>query len=196
MEEKKAAAVRYMLAAAVLIGLLFFVFTSEYITVLAIEPFDKEKTSINHTNKELVFSGLEFEHQKETFVISYTHSVNKGRVKDYYVIKSIDNMYILEMFKTRFLSYGAGMSEPEGNEIFLQTDDYIEISGMQRQMSFLVMAVGVIADHCIEIGSYTIKLTSYFTPQQRIKIVYKKISLIKYLESIMHRRLVKVVYTG
>jgi hypothetical protein len=192
LKKKKITAVSIMLAAAVLIWFFVFLLTVKYITVLVIEPFDKENTSIKHNNKELVFSGLEFDNQEESFVISYTHSVNKGRVKDYYAVKKSGENYILEMFKTRFLSYGAGMSDPEENEVFLQTDDYIEISGMQRQMPFLVMAVGVIADHCIEIESHTIMLTSYFTPQQRIKIQYKKITLIKYLESVMYKRFIEV----
>ena len=44
------------------------------------------------------------------FVISYTHSVNKGRVHDYYKHTPEKK---LELYKTSFVSYGAGIPEPE-----------------------------------------------------------------------------------
>ena len=47
---------------------------------------------------------------KEGFIISYTHSVNKGRVHDYY---SFLPDRTLELYKTQFVSYGAGIPEPE-----------------------------------------------------------------------------------
>ena len=43
------------------------------------------------------------------FIISYTHSVNKGRVHDYYRSAQKDE---LELYKTQFVSYGAGIPEP------------------------------------------------------------------------------------
>lgn len=50
------------------------------------------------------------------FIISYTHSVNKGRVRDFYFIDKDGNI-VLD--KTRFVSYGAGIAEPEKMKILL-----------------------------------------------------------------------------
>ena len=47
---------------------------------------------------------------KEGFIISYTHSVNKGRVHDFYRPAKDGG---LELYKTEFVSYGAGIPEPE-----------------------------------------------------------------------------------
>ena len=51
---------------------------------------------------------------KNGFCISYTHSVNKGRVHDYYVFDK--NTSELIMTRTHFVSYGAGIPEPEETE--------------------------------------------------------------------------------
>ena len=58
-----------------------------------------------------------FNINRKEFLISYTHSVNKGRIRDYYIINN--NNIVLD--KTRFVSYGAGMSDPEGNEKIIIT---------------------------------------------------------------------------
>ena len=48
---------------------------------------------------------------KKEFIISYIHSVNKSKIRDYYNINK-DKDIVLE--KTRFVSYGAGVPEPKG----------------------------------------------------------------------------------
>lgn len=123
------------------------------------------------------------------FVISYTHSVNKGRVHDYY--KHTQDKK-LELYKTSFVSYGAGIPEPDETPgaVFSVTDDHYVINGINRVVPRLVMAVGLIAEHSItfdeafEVGPKEFFLTDFFEPQTSIIFEYKRISLITY---ILHR---------
>ena len=123
------------------------------------------------------------------FVISYTHSVNKGRVHDFYRHTPDKN---LELYKTSFVSYGAGIPEPEETPgaVFTVTDNHYEISGINRVVPRLVMAVGLIAEHSItfdeafEVNHKEFYLTDFFEPQTSIIFEYKRVSLITY---ILHR---------
>lgn len=120
------------------------------------------------------------------FVISYTHSVNKGRVHDFY--KPTQDKK-LELYKTSFVSYGAGIPEPEETPgaVFTVTDDHYVISGLNRIVPRLVMAVGLIAEHSItfdeafEVGQKEFYLTDFFEPQTSIIFEYKKVSFITYI---------------
>ena len=123
---------------------------------------------------------------KKGFVISYTHSVNKGRVHDYYRPTKDKK---LELYKTSFVSYGAGIPEPgeTPGASFSVTDDHYVINGLNRIVPRLVMAVGLIAEHSItfdeavEVGKKELYLTDYFQPQTSIIFEYKKVSLISYI---------------
>lgn len=120
---------------------------------------------------------------KNGFIISYTHSVNKGRVHDYY--KTTEKNKI-ELYKTEFKSYGAGIPEPYETEDaqFIVGDDSYFITNLHRVLPKLVMAVGVVAKHSIAIGtnSNTMKeifLTEYFSPQTSLIFEIKKVSLLQ-----------------
>lgn len=112
------------------------------------------------------------------FVISYTHSVNKGRVHDYYNITKDG----LLLDKTVFVSYGAGIPEPgeTSGAVFKVTDEGYEISGLNRQLDQLVMAVGVIAEHSISWGGEEYFLKNWFPVQTRLIIKPKKVNLFNY----------------
>ena len=120
------------------------------------------------------------------FVISYTHSVNKCRVHDFYKRTDDDK---LELYKTSFVSYGAGIPEPEETPgaVFTVTNDSYIIENLNRVVPRLVMAVGLTARHTIvfdtsfTIGSKEFIFTDYFEPQTSIILEYKKVSLISYL---------------
>ena len=132
---------------------------------------------------------------KNGFIISYTHSVNKGRVKDYYTIKSD---YTLLCDKSVFLSYGAGIPEPQDfpDAVFSVTSEGYTITNINRNLKKLTMAVGIIANHSITILNSNIVnsqtefsdskeffLTDFFEPQTSINLQIKRVSLIKYLTS-------------
>lgn len=121
---------------------------------------------------------------KNDFIISYTHSVNKGRVHDVYS-KTNDNC--LKLDRTFFVSYGAGIPEPDetpGAE-FKVVDNGYEISNLNRIVPKLTMAVGIIANHVITFYYKSIaidcQLTDYFEPQTSIILEIKKISLLDYI---------------
>lgn len=132
---------------------------------------------------------------QQGFVISYTHSVNKGRVYDEYLCWSetggIDSQSFL-LNSTTFVSYGAGIPEPEEvpGAVFSVTDQGYVISNLNRVVPKLVMAVGIIADHEIDFyvfekGVNLVKrnfaLKDLFEPQTSIIIEKKKVSLVQYL---------------
>lgn len=124
----------------------------------------------------------------EGFDISYTHSVNKGRVHDHY---HTQNRKDLLLTSTRFISYGAGIPEPgemPGAHFEVLDNEYI-IRDINRSVPKLTMAVGLIANHSLTFyflnraGNKTIeyKLTDLFAPQTSITFEIKRVSLIKYL---------------
>ncbi len=115
---------------------------------------------------------------KEGFSVNYTHSVNKGRVHDYYrILKSGQ----LELYKTLFLSYGAGIPEPyetQGADFLVTEDGYI-IENLNRRLPQLVMAVGVIAEHSVTVGETEFFLKDFFKPQTSLIFEMKRLSLLQ-----------------
>lgn len=123
--------------------------------------------------------------EKKEFIILYTHSVNKGRVRDYYIIDENGNI-ILD--KTTFVSYGAGIAEPENNENIIIKDDNIEINNINRIIKDFYLFVGIIAEHSITIDDNEIMLKSLFKPQTNINIKYRNVSLIELIKNIIRGR--------
>ncbi len=126
----------------------------------------------------------------EGFEIAYTHSVNKGRVHDFYRTWGTNGELVLE--KTRFVSYGAGIPEPEEMEgcQFAVTENGYEIRNINRRLKKLVMAVGLIAEHSITFWIYKndidpvsveYKMTDLFAPQTSIILEKKRVSLLSYI---------------
>lgn len=134
---------------------------------------------------KLLINNKIFNIEKKEFIISYTHSVNRGRVRDYYIIKS---KYII-LSKTRFMSYGAGIPEPEKRQKFTEAEDYIEISDINRKIDNLYLFVGTIANHKIEIDEKKIELKEIFKPQENIKIEYKILSIFEYIKLLILNKL-------
>ena len=120
---------------------------------------------------------------KEGFIISYTHSVNKGRVHDYYRATKENG---LQLYKTQFVSYGAGIPEPEETPgaVFTVTENGYFIENIERNVPRLLMAVGIIANHSIAAGndvSNEYFLTDFFPPQTGIILEIKRVSIINYI---------------
>lgn len=114
------------------------------------------------------------------FIISYTHSVNKGRVHDYYRSADSDE---LELYQTQFVSYGAGIPEPEetAGAVFSVEDGCYTISNLHRVLPRLNMAVGLVANHSINIGNTEIPLTDFFPAQTGITLQFKRVNLADYI---------------
>ena len=143
--------------------------------------------SSRKNNSEKYFIGTA---RMEGFEIAYTHSVNKGRVHDYYRTWGTNGELVLE--KTRFVSYGAGIPEPEEMEgcQFVVTENGYEIRDIDRKLKKLVMAVGLIAEHSITFWIYKndidpvsveYKMADLFAPQTSIILEKKRVSLLSYI---------------
>lgn len=157
---------------ALVLGLL--VLCTPAISVLSISARKNKSQRFYHSTKNL-----------QTFVISYTHSVNKGRVHDFYTWNKAG---ILTMEQTQFVSYGAGIPEPEETPgaVFVVTDEGYFIKNINRSVEKLTMGVGLIANHTIrfdtaEITGGEIPFTGLFKPQTSIILEIKKVPLLEYL---------------
>lgn len=128
---------------------------------------------------------------KEGFIISYTHSVNKGRVHDFY--RALPDG-ALELYKTQFVSYGAGIPEPDETPgaVFTVTNDGYYISNINRTVPRLTMAVGIVANHTLAMGKEfkgqnEIPFKDLFPPQTSIILEIKRVSLFRYILHKDHR---------
>ena len=159
--------------------------------------FAPSKTVLAISNRknsnQRIYSSLAY---KNGFIISYTHSVNKGRIHDFYKCDEKENALILQSM--HFVSYGAGIPEPEevpGADFIALENCYI-ISNINRVVPKLVMAVGLIADHTFAVAQpdyYSnyendfnnikgeIFLTDYFQPQTSLVFEIGKVSIAGYL---------------
>lgn len=159
-----------------LIALAIFLFNLPAVRVLSIS---------NRKNlSEKVYSKSAAE---RGFVVSYTHSVNKGRVHDFYRVLPRGE---LELYKTQFVSYGAGIpeaSDTEGAQFRVGKDGYL-IEDLHRILPELVMAVGVIAEHSIAVGedvsaAQEVFLTDFFAPQTSLLFEVRRVSVPGYLRA-------------
>lgn len=115
------------------------------------------------------------------FVISYTHSVNKGRIHDYYECEN--NQFVLK--KSVFVSYGAGITEPEeinGCDFEVTENGYI-LSNMNIRPNPFLLAVGVIAEHSITIEENEYFLKDFFPVRTGLIFKIKKVSVLNYIKN-------------
>lgn len=160
----------YFLISIILAGVILF---TPALPVLAITN--------RKNNSEHYFSRDGY---KNGFVISYTHSVNKGRVHDVYSVTE-DKKLLLD--RTIFVSYGAGIPEPEetpGAKFTVLENGY-EISNLNRIVPKLTMAVGIIAEHGLTLYHHNVAFeypfTDYFEPQTSITLEITRVNLVKYI---------------
>ena len=166
---------------------VFLVFSVSAVLVMLNLPFVRVLSISNRKNRsERIYSRAAFE---QGFAISYTHSVNKGRVHDFYVPTVSGE---LELFMTEFVSYGAGI--PEANEtegaVFRVTENGYVIEDLHRVLPRLLMAVGVVAEHSVTITnaaspletdfSTEFFLKDFFKPQTSLVFEVKRVSVINY----------------
>ncbi len=113
------------------------------------------------------------------FCVSYTHSVNKGRVRDFFRVEG-DR---LKIYKTEFSSYGAGMPELQETPgaTFKIADDAFSMEYERDVGEKFFLAVGLLARHSIEAGGKEFFLEDFFAPQTRLEFQVKKISFAKLL---------------
>ena len=86
------------------------------------------------------------------FSVSYTHSVNKTNVEEYYRLEDGD----LYLFKARYRSFGAGVAtEIAPGQTLRYEDGYMIIENIHYKLPSLVYKVGTVSDPLIHIGQQT-----------------------------------------
>ena len=114
------------------------------------------------------------------FEVSYTHSQNRGNVRDLFQLDA-HNTIILQA--TCFTSYGAGMPEPESGQTFRYDEGGIWIEQLQREVDPYMFFVGTIADHQfhwmgdLEKSPRTYSMKTVTPPQTSIIVDVEKLSL-------------------
>lgn len=121
------------------------------------------------------------------FCISYTHSVNKGRVRDFFRVEGGR----LKIYKTEFLSYGAGMPELQETPgaTFKIANNTFSMEYERDVGKNFLLAVGVLAHHAIEIGEKEFFLEDFFAPQTRLEFRIKRISSAELLFAKIKKRI-------
>lgn len=94
------------------------------------------------------------------FSVSYTHSVNKSLVEEYYTITPKDGIILV---KARYNNFGAGVATELTDDQYLSYDDedYMVINNMHVPISQLVYRVGTVSDHILHIGDESWHLKEY-----------------------------------
>ncbi len=94
------------------------------------------------------------------FSVSYTHSVNKSLVEEYYTITPNDGITLI---KARYNNFGAGVATELSNGEYLSYDekDYMVINNMSVPVPQLIYKVGTVSDHILHIGDNSWHLKEY-----------------------------------
>ena len=86
----------------------------------------------------------------QTFSVSYTHSVNRSEVEEYY--RWQDGKLML--YKARYNNFGAGVATElnEGEELYYDDEGFMVIDHMQIPVARMSYRVGTISDQMLHIG--------------------------------------------
>ena len=157
---------------ALLISVIFFL----VLAFVFIFPFFSVLSISNRKNSS---EKIHFGNGARGFIISYTHSVNKGRVHDYYRAKGKN----LILYRTDFVSYGAGMPEMEETPgaVFHQADETYTMEYERNVGTSFLLSVGVIAEHSVTVGNNEFFLKDFFEPKTSLVFEVKRISLVELL---------------
>jgi hypothetical protein len=109
------------------------------------------------------------------FYISFTHSVNRTPVNEYYRI--FGDRFILE--KATFYSYGAGMPETGeyGSSKPSIKDGLVRVEDINKEFKRFTYIAGTYANHSLRTGSREIFFSKLVKPQSSITFEVKRISL-------------------
>ena len=157
---------------ALLISVIFFL----VLAFVFIFPFFSVLSISNRKNPS---EKIHFGNGARGFIISYTHSVNKGRVHDYY---RTDGKNLI-LYRTDFVSYGAGMPEIEETPgaVFHQADKTYTMEYKRDVGTCFLLSVGVIAEHSVTVGNNEFFLKDFFEPKTSLVFEVKRISLVELL---------------
>jgi hypothetical protein len=137
-------------------------------------PTIEQFTISNGNTKNIVFSGSIDNFKK--FYISFTHSVNRTPVNEYYRIEN-NKFYV---YKTTFYSFGAGMPDGSDNpnaHIVFNDNGLVEIDNINRELSEFTYMVGTYADHTLHTENESFKLDKYVEPQEPAVFQIRRVSI-------------------
>lgn len=85
-----------------------------------------------------------------TFSVSYTHSVNKSEVEEYYCWQNGS----LTLYKARYNNFGAGVATElnEGEVLYYDDEGFMVIDHMHIPVQQMSYRIGTISDHVLHIG--------------------------------------------
>lgn len=117
------------------------------------------------------------------FYISFTHSVNRTPVNEYYRI--VGDKLVLE--KAAFYSYGAGMPEvgEYGSGVPFIKDGMVQIDGINKEFQKFTVFAGTYANHSLNTENTEIFFSQFVKPQTPVTFEVRKISIISILWSVL-----------
>ena len=105
--------------------------------------------------------------------LAYIHSANKGAVLDEFLVEADGS---LVLFRSVFKSFGAGMSDGlEPGVTMATTDEGVELSGLNRKIGKLRLAVGTVANHRLRGAGREIALAERVAAGSSVTIAYQRI---------------------
>lgn len=157
--------------------IILIIFILLIVIVIFFIPLVEQFTISNGKTNNIVFFGSIDKYRN--FYISFTHSVNKTQVNEYY---RIDGKKFI-VYKTTFYSYGAGM--PDGSEnpnaLMKFKDGAVEIDNINREFDQFSYMVGTIANHTLNTEIESFKLEKYVEPQESALFKIKRVSIFNIL---------------
>jgi hypothetical protein len=111
--------------------------------------------------------------QDSRFELRYTHSVNKGAVRDFF---HVDHRGHIILEESIFQSFGAGMEEGlDGPEALHLRDEGLVLTDLDRDIGELRLAIGSVAEHRLIFGAeQELALTDICEPFTFVTIAYRR----------------------
>ena len=105
----------------------------------------------------------------EIFSVSYTHSVNKSNVEEFYLLRGED----IYLTKLVYATFGAGMTTDaaaeSGTVFFYDEQGRMVIEGYDRLITGMIYHVAATADHILHIKGGLIHLTAIAPPTEALR---------------------------
>lgn len=163
--------------------LTFTFFIILFALVIFFVPLFEQFTISNKKTDQVVFFGSI--HDYKDFYISFTHSVNRTPVNEYYKIEN----HGFVVYKTTFYSFGAGMPDGSDNpnaQIKFNDDGLVEIDNINKEFKEFTYMVGTFAEHTLHTENESFKLEKYVEPQEPALFKIRRVSIYHILRRIFN----------
>lgn len=110
----------------------------------------------------------------EAFDLRYTHSVNRGEVRDHFSVAAGGDLLLRS---STFESFGAGMSDGlEAGIALTLGPEGLELGPLDRTLSTIDFAVGSVANHRLAYRGATYEISKYARPLTFVRIAFEYIA--------------------